>query len=117
MLSHNQALMLTPSQARERAAKLSPEELSQIVGRLVSEKVEKILDEAVVRTVACKKTAVQLVLGAKDCTDNDANIRDFLVGSGYADVHVTSDFPGYNESYSGTTTIKFSIPSCEIRVT
>ena len=102
--------MLTPSKARERVAELSPEERSAIVGRLVSEKVERILEETVVKTVACKKASVQLVLTAKDCTDPDGDIRDFLIGSGYSDVRVTSDFPGYCESYEGTTTIKFSIP-------
>lgn len=107
--------MLTPSEVREKVAALSKEELVSVAGRLVSEKVEKILEDAVIAVVARRKNQVSLVLKAKDCTDPDEDIRDFLKISGYEDVKVSSDFPSYNESYEGTTTIKFSVPSREIR--
>lgn len=110
MLSRYPLPMLTPSEVREKVAALSKEELVQVAGRLVSEKVEKILEDAVVAAVARRKSQISLVLKAKDCVDPDEDIRDFLKISGYADVNVTSDFPGYNESYEGTTTIKFSVP-------
>lgn len=102
--------MLTPSEVRAKVAALSKEELVGVAGRLVSEKVEKILEDAVIAAVARRKSQVSLVLKAKDCTDADADIRDFLQIGGYSDVSVTSDFPGYCESYEGTTTIKFSVP-------
>lgn len=102
--------MRSPQEMREVAEALTSSQREKLLGKLVSSKVQRILDRETLRAVAANQEKVSLVLTSKQCTDPDKNIADFLRGNGYSEVHVTSDFPGYCESYEGTTTIKFSIP-------
>lgn len=102
--------MRSPQEMREAAQALTPSQREKLVGKLVSSKVQRILERETLRAIASNQQKVSLVLKAKQCTDSDRNIADFLRGSGYREVKVTSDFPGYCESYEGTTTIRYSIP-------
>lgn len=102
--------MRSPKEIREAEKELTPKEREKLLGKLVSSKVQRILDRETLKAVAASQKRVSLVLKASECTDPDQKIADFLRGHGYSEVHVTSDFPGYCESYVGTTKIQFSIP-------
>ncbi len=52
---------------------------------------------------------VDVTLRAKDCRDPDTNISKFLRILGAQDIQISSDFPGYNESYEGTTRVRFRV--------
>lgn len=76
----------------------------------VKEKTRNALDAKIRETVAAYEKDISIVLSASVCTDRDEDIRWLLKALGYTNIKVTSDFPGYNENYEWTTTIKFSIP-------
>ncbi len=85
---------------------VSIEEKLEIARSLVADNVAEILKrEMVISHLSGEYTAVNL--WAKECRDSDENIRKFLTILGAKNIEVTSDFPWYNESYAGTTTIRF----------
>lgn len=102
--------MITAHEAARLRKEMSPEERFQAVREKVKEKTQAILDQKIREVVAACESKVDIVLRAKDCTDKDEDIRAFLYGCGYSEVKVTSDFPGYCESYEGSTHIRFTIP-------
>jgi len=91
---------------------LSGEELSiqdkiDIAKELVSNKVAEILKkEMVISGISWKRS--RLNLSSKDCTDPDENIRKFLAILWANDIKVTSDFPWYNETWTGVTYVEFN---------
>ncbi|MFA5917661.1 MAG: hypothetical protein WC850_05510 [Candidatus Gracilibacteria bacterium] len=102
--------MLNAKEASEMIEKMSPEDRLKALQNEVSEKTRNALESEILKSVAAFKKKVDITLNASICTDADEKIRDLLNGLGYQDIKVTSDFPGYNEDYTGTTTIKFQIP-------
>lgn len=102
--------MILARDASKLLREMTPEERFESIRKKVSEKTQAALDQGIREVIAACETKVNLVLGADVCTDPDAHISAFLQACGYVDVKVTSDFPGYCESYTGSTTIKFSIP-------
>lgn len=76
----------------------------------VSRKTKNALDQKIRETVASFENEIAITLKSDTCTDPDNDIRGLLQALGYENVKVTSDFPGYSESYVWTTTIKFKIP-------
>lgn len=100
--------MLTPEQAREQM--LSPEQRCKMAKGLIAKKVIMILDSHVLLAVGSNDNRVDVTLRAKECTDSDNNIRRYLAIMWYADIKISSDFPGYNESYEWSTSVKFRVP-------
>ena len=88
---------------------LSPEEKIELLGKLVSQSAQKIiLEEYMIASMGVKEQ-VDVILKSKDCRDPDENIRKFLRILGAQDIQVSSDFPAYNESYEGTTRVRFRV--------
>ncbi len=102
--------MILAKEASRLLTEMSPEDRFEAIRRKVAERTQELLDQKIREVIAACETKVDLVLWAKDCRDGDEDLRSFLSACGYSDIKVTSDFPGYNESYDGTTSIKFSIP-------
>lgn len=100
--------MLNAKEASRMIEELSPEQRLQALVWEVSEQTRNALDSAVYKAVASYKRKVDITLDAHICRDADAKITDLLRAMWYQDIKVTSDFPGYNESYTGRTFIKFS---------
>lgn len=75
----------------------------------VSEQCDKALDKAVLNAIEQWKSKIEIVLWCDDCLDADETVRAYLKQNWYKNVKVTSDYPGYNESYSWTTTIIFNL--------
>lgn len=99
--------MLTPEKAHE----LSDEDRLEIARWLISEKVEKILDREILKAIATRRYMVDIVLKARDCTDQDGDLASYLWALGYVDIWISSDFPWYCESYEWSTHIKFRVPA------
>jgi len=89
---------------------MSAEERLQALNHKVKSKTKQALEKKIRESVAAYERDIELTLKANVCTDEDEDIEALLKALGYNNVKVTSDFPGYNESYKGTTTIKFTIP-------
>lgn len=102
--------MITAKEASEKLATMSPAERLEALKHKVSESTRNALDAKIRETIAAYERRVDITLKADICRDPDKDIRALLAGLGYTDISVTSDFPAYCESYTGTTTIKFSIP-------
>ena len=102
--------MLTAKESSKMLKNMSSEERLQAIQHKVGEKTKAALDKKIREAVASYERRIELTLKANVCTDKDEDITAFLRALWYADIKVTSDFPWYNESYDGTTTIKFSIP-------
>jgi hypothetical protein len=102
--------MLTAKESSEMLKNMSAGERLEALKHKVKEKTRNALDAKIRETVAAYEKDISVVLNADICTDKDEDIRWLLKALGYINVKVSSDFPGYCESYQGTTTIKFSIP-------
>lgn len=85
---------------------ISIEEKIELARELVEKKVSGILEKQMVISRLSGRP-INITLKAGDCRDPDENIRKFLAILWAQDINVTSDFPGYCESYEWTTTIKF----------
>jgi len=103
--------MITAREASEKLASMSPLERLEALKHKVSESTRNALDAKIREVIAGYERKVDICLIAKVCRDPDKDIKSLLLALGYTNVSVTSDFPGYNESYEGTTTIRFSIPN------
>lgn len=68
--------MLTPEKAREQV--LSPEERCKIAQGLIAQKVIDILDRHILVAAGSDDNQVNVTLKARDCTDPDTNIRQYL---------------------------------------
>lgn len=84
------------------------QELSQSKLVKVWENLDNALDGAILKAIEQWKRKVDVALGYKDCKEDDLHIKAYLEQLGYKEVNVSSDYPGYNESYEGKTFIKFS---------
>lgn len=102
--------MINAQKAREMMEQLSPEDRLKALQNEVSAKTLRALENEIMKSVASFKSKVEITLWSNICRDPDEKITDILRALWYSDIKVTSDFPWYNESYSGSTTIKFSIP-------
>ncbi len=102
--------MLTAKESSKMLKEMSPQQRLEALRHKVGEKTRAALDAKIRETVAAYEREIEITLKANVCTDPDKDIAALLKALGYTGVKVTSDFPGYNESYEGTTTIKFSIP-------
>lgn len=102
--------MLTAKESWEMLENMSPQERLEALKNKVKERTRNALDQKIRETVAAYERDIEIVLKSDICTDPDKDIAALLKGLWYINVKVTSDFPGYNESYTGTTKIKFSIP-------
>lgn len=102
--------MLTAKQADDMIRTMSPKERLESLKHKVKEKTREALDQKIRETIAAYERDIEITLQSNICTDPDKDIAALLKALGYTNVKVTSDFPGYNESYTGTTTIKFKIP-------
>lgn len=100
--------MLTPEQARQQM--LSPEERCRLAQWLIAQKVIDILDSHILLAVGSRDNKVNLTLSASECLDEDDNIARYLAIMWYTNIQISSDFPGYCESYTWKTTIKFRVP-------
>lgn len=89
---------------------MSPQDRLETLKHKVSASTRDALDAKIRETVAAYERDIEIVLKSDVCKDPDKDIAALLKGLWYVNVKVTSDFPGYNESYTGTTKIKFSIP-------
>ncbi len=103
-------LMLTAKQSSDMLKNMSPQQRLEALKNKVSAKTREALEVKIRETVAAYERDIEIVLTSKICTDPDKDIAALLKGLGYTSVKITSDFPGYSESYEGTTKIKFSIP-------
>jgi len=102
--------MLTAKESSDMLNNMSPKDRLESLKKKVSEKTRLALDSKIRETVAAYERDIEIILKSDICTDPDKDIAALLKGLGYVNIKVTSDFPGYNESYTGTTKIKFSIP-------
>jgi len=102
--------MLTAKQASDMLKGMSTEERLEALKNKVKQKTRDVLEKKIRETIESYERDIEIVLKANVCIDPDKDIRALLQALGYSDIEVTSDFPGYNESYEGTTTIKFKIP-------
>ncbi len=100
----NTASMLVKSLEWER---LSSEERIELSKWLIAENVAEILTQKILIAQQWWNRNVDIKLTADECRDSDENIRNFIWLLGGKKISVTSDFPGYNESYTWTTRIKF----------
>lgn len=91
--------MLSAKQASDMLKSMSPEERLEALKDKVKSKTREALDQKIRETIAAYERDISIVLGSNICTDRDEDIRALLKALGYVDVKVTSDFPGYNESY------------------
>ena len=89
--------------------RLSSEERLSLAKDLVAENVQDILSKKMLVASQGGQKRVDITLSADECRDSDEDIRNFLWLLGCKKISVSSDFPGYNESYTGRTTIKFKI--------
>lgn len=103
--------MINAREASELLRSMTPADRLEALKNKVSAKTRAALETKIRETIAAYETKVDIVLSAKICCDADKDIKAFLTGLWYSDVRVTSDFPAYCESYEGTTTISFSIPT------
>lgn len=74
----------------------------------VSENCDNALNAAVLKAIEEGSIKVEIALWFKDCSEKDETVRAYLHQAWYTDITVSHDYPGYNESYSGRTDIKFS---------
>nr|MDD3720393.1 hypothetical protein [Candidatus Gracilibacteria bacterium] len=104
--------MITAKEAGELLKNMTQEDRFNALKNEVSEKTRNAIDNEVRKAVAACKNKVEITLGEKICRDPDDKIHDLVVGLGYKDVKVTSDFPcgRGGDSYEGKTFIKFTIP-------
>jgi hypothetical protein len=102
--------MLTAQEASDMIKSMSPEDRLLALRDKVAAKTREALENKIRETVASYERDISIVLGSDICTDRDEDIRALLKALWYSNVKVSSDFPWYNESYRGTTTIKFSVP-------
>jgi hypothetical protein len=102
--------MLTAKQASDMLKSMSPEQRLEALKDKVKQKTIQALEQKIRETIAAYERDIEIVLKASVCTDPDKDIKALLQALGYSDIKVTSDFPGWDESYEGTTTIKFKIP-------
>ena len=102
--------MLSAKEASNMLQSMSLQERLQALQGKVKEKTRAALEQKIRETIAWYERDIEIVLKSDICTDRDEDIRALLRALWYTNVKVTSDFPWYNESYTGTTTIKFSIP-------
>ena len=91
--------MLSARLASDMLKSMSPEERLEALQDKVKTKTREALDKKIRETIAAYERDISIVLKANVCTDRDEDIRALLRALGYVDVKVTSDFPGYNESY------------------
>lgn len=70
--------------------------------------LDKALDSAILQAIEQGKNRVKIALWSKDCREEDSHITAYLIQHWYKDVTVSSDYPGFNESYEGKTFINFS---------
>ena len=103
--------MLSAKEASELLKNMTPPERLAALKNKVWDRTRAALDSKIRETIAAFETKVDIILDAKICRDKDADIRSLLAGMGYENIKITSDFPGYNEDYTGTTHIIFSIPA------
>ena len=102
--------MLTAKESADMLKSMSPQQRLEALKHKVSQKTREALDAKIRETVAAYERDIEIVLKSDICTDPDKDIAALLKGLWFISVKVTSDFPGYSESYTGTTKIKFSIP-------
>ncbi|MCX6824445.1 MAG: hypothetical protein NT085_04960 [candidate division SR1 bacterium] len=102
--------MLTAKESADMLKSMSPQQRLEALKHKVSQKTREALDAKIRETVAAYEKDIEIVLTAKVCTDPNKDITALLKGLGYIGIKVTSDFPGRDENYTGTTKIKFSIP-------
>lgn len=102
--------MINAKEASEMMPQMTPENRLKALKNEVSEKTKILLENEILKSVASFKKRVEVTLCEGVCRDSDEKISDLLKALSYEDITVTSDFPGYNESYKWTTTIKFKIP-------
>ncbi len=102
--------MLSAKKASEMIKTMPMEDRLEALKDKVSLKTKNALDQKIRETIASFENEIAITLKSDICTDPDENIRGLLKALGYEDVKITSDFPGYSESYVWTTTIKFKIP-------
>lgn len=100
--------MINAKEASEMIEKMSPEDRLKALQNEVSESTKNALESEILKAVASYKKKVDVTLKSDICTDDDEKIRNLLRAMWYKNINVTSDFPGYNESYTGTTTVKFT---------
>ena len=86
---------------------ISAEEKIAIARDIISEKVADILQKQMMISRLSWRS-IDITLGAKECIDSDENIKKFLSILWANNIKITSDFPGYCESYEWTTSIKFN---------
>ena len=89
--------------------KLSWAERIELAKWLLKEKSQAILMREILMAREWVKNYIDITLKARDCTDQDEDIRKFLSVLGCYDISVSSDFPAYCESYEGSTRIKFRV--------
>ena len=87
----------------------SLEERQEMASWLIAKKTENILSTEVFKARWLFKDMVDITLKASECRDADEDLRTFLAIYGFKDIEVSSDFPGYCETYEWTTKIKFRI--------
>jgi len=91
--------MLSAKQANDMMKSMSPAERLEALKDKVKSRTREALDQKIRETIAAYERDISIVLKASVCTDRDEDIRALLKALGYVDVKVTSDFPGYSESY------------------
>ena len=89
--------------------RLSSEERLSLAKDLIADNVQDILGKKILIATQGGGNRVNITLNADECSDSDEDIRSFLGLLGCKKISVSSDFPGYNESYQGTTKIQFKI--------
>ncbi len=85
---------------------ISIEEKITIARWLVADSVADILQKEMIISHVSGIPS-NITLKQSECIDSDENLRKFLLILWAKDIHVSSDFPAYCESYEWTTTIKF----------
>lgn len=101
--------MIDAKEASRLREEMPVEDRLKTLKKEVSKSTQNALDKEIRKAIASYKDKVSISLWAKVCLDPDAKIKDLLIWLWYKDVQVTSDFPGYSESYEGSTSIKFSL--------
>lgn len=91
--------MLSAKQASDMLKSMTPEERLEALKDKVKTKTREALDQKIRETIAAYERDISIVLKASVCTDRDEDIRALLKALGYTEVKVSSDFPGYSESY------------------
>lgn len=99
--------LLTINMKNLRGEQLTLDEKMKLWRQVISDQVANIIDQELVISSVSEEKA-DITLSADICKESDKNIRKYLKIMWASNIDVTSDFPAYNESYTGTTTIKFN---------